>query len=116
MTAACTDPASPEIAATMHTPAITSVPSRRLIAVWVVLMLSMLGSWVSLGSMAVTLATAIVIALALLKAMLVVAYYMEVADAPRWLKALCGTWIALVFTIVAVSHVAPAWMLARLGY
>lgn len=116
MTRACSEsPSRLTDDSAMHMPTTADRVPRRLVAVWGVLMLSMLGSWFSLGSTAVTLVTSVVIALALLKAVLVVGCYMEVVGAPSWLKAMCGIWITFVFVMIAALHLAPERILSLAG-
>ncbi|AYM42485.1 hypothetical protein BKG83_21690 [Mycobacteroides chelonae] len=45
----------------------------------------------------------IVLSLTAVKAVLIIASYMEINRAPRWLQTLCGTWIIVVFAILTYT-------------
>lgn len=45
----------------------------------------------------------IVLALTAIKVALIIASYMEISRAPRWLQTLCGAWIMAVFGILTYT-------------
>lgn len=49
----------------------------------------------------------VVLALTAVKVVLIIASYMEISHAPRWLQAVCGTWVAVVFTMLACLLYTP---------
>lgn len=74
---------------------------RRTWLVWAVLVAATLAAFTD-GRNAGTLATLVLLALAAVKAALVIAVYMEVAPAPTWLRAVCGGWLVVTFGGLAV--------------
>ena len=86
----------------------------KLTLVWVVLILSTIGSWVESVSVSV-IVTMLIISLALLKVVLVISYYMEVGRSARWLKLLCGTWVIMVFTGISICYLSPNWIIHLLN-
>ncbi|AOE86763.1 cytochrome C oxidase subunit IV family protein [Pseudomonas sp. TCU-HL1] len=71
-------------------------------AVWVLLLVITVGSW-ALGthllgeSLGRILAPASILALALIKARLVILHFMEVRHAPAAIRQLCSAWLVVVF-------------------
>ncbi|MEV6313770.1 cytochrome C oxidase subunit IV family protein [Streptomyces sp. NPDC051776] len=73
--------------------------------VWILLVGSALISGLeTTPSMSVALTTGIV-CLAALKVVLVISVFMEVHRSPLWLKALCGVWTAVVFSVIFLLNV-----------
>lgn len=70
--------------------------------VWAVLAAATLAAFADGDRAAGTLATLVLLALAALKAALVISVYMEVRHAPNWLRLVCGTWLVVVFGGLAV--------------
>ncbi|MHA3020608.1 cytochrome C oxidase subunit IV family protein [Mycobacterium sp. BMJ-28] len=76
--------------------------------VWATLVALTLASWTdSTFARASILTTIIVIGLSAFKVVLVVASYMEIAAAPRWLQALCGLWMVVVFGTICLGYLLP---------
>lgn len=77
--------------------------------IWAVLVLSTLGGWLGvehkLHLTNITLVT--VMGLAALKAALVIMFYMEVAQAPLWLKGICVAWLGSVSGMVWLCYLQP---------
>ncbi len=83
----------------------TRVAADRAVSItWLVLVSCTVVSWTESPagrpSPAVTL---IILLLTMVKVALIMASFMEIAHAPRWLQALCGTWVGVVFTGLAVG-------------
>lgn len=76
--------------------------------VWVTLVALTLASWTdSTFATASAVTAVVVIGLSAIKVVLVVASYMEIAEAPRWLQALCGLWFVAVFGTISVGYLLP---------
>lgn len=74
--------------------------------VWVALVALTLATWTdSTVSTASTATAAVVIALTLIKVLLVLGSYIEIARAPYWLQGLCGLWVVGVFAVISAGYV-----------
>lgn len=86
----------------MDISSIRTPADRQVRIAWLVLVGCTLVSWTGSEeghpSRWLTLA---VLALAAVKVVVIIGSYMEISRAPRWLQALCGTWVTLVFATVA---------------
>jgi len=77
---------------------------RQTVLIWIALLLSILVSWLWVEHAVLLVG---IITLAAVKVWLVVRYYMEIGQAPRWLKLICSGWIALVFGMILVCYLNP---------
>ena len=78
-----------------------------LTVAWILLFVLTVAAWRTGGrsdGQASTLITAGVLLLALVKARLVIRYFMEVRFAPRWLRLSCDAWLGVVFGMVLVLY------------
>ena len=78
-----------------------------LTVAWILLFGLTVAAWRTGGrsdGQASTLITAGVLLLALVKARLVIRYFMEVRSAPRWLRLSCDAWLGVVFAMVLVLY------------
>ena len=78
-----------------------------LTGVWILLFSLTVAAWWTGGRgdlQASTLITTGVLLLALVKARLVIHYFMEVRFAPRWLRLSCDAWLGVVFGTVLVLY------------
>lgn len=80
------------------------VQQRKTVLIWAVLLLSILISWLWVESVALLPG---IIALTAVKVWLVVHYYMEVGQAPRWLRLICSAWMMLVFSMILGCYLQP---------
>lgn len=85
---------------------------RKAILIWVVLLLSIAVSWLWVENAALLPG---IIALAAVKVFLVVRKYMEVGQAPRWLKLICSAWMVLVFGMILLCYLQPQFMVTLLA-
>ncbi len=77
-------------------------PNRQVTIAWLVLVGCTLLSWTgSEGGHAARWLTAAVLGLTAVKVVVIIGSYMEISRAPRWLQAVCGTWVVSVFAAVA---------------
>lgn len=74
---------------------------RRTWLVWAVLVTATLAAFAD-GTASGAVATLVLLLLAGVKAALVIGVYMEVRQAPDWLRAACGAWLVVTFTGLAV--------------
>lgn len=74
---------------------------RRTWLVWAVLVAATLAAFAD-GSGSGVAATLVLLALAAVKAALVIGVYMEVGGAPTWLRAVCTAWLVVTFGGLAV--------------
>ncbi|WP_163797468.1 cytochrome C oxidase subunit IV family protein [Mycolicibacterium sediminis] len=86
---------------------------RRLTIVWAVLLVITAASWLTArggGSEHVVnpVVTVVVVAIAAVKAHLVIWHFMDVRTAPRWLKACTGTWTVAIFALLLGFYWAAA--------
>lgn len=79
----------------------TTTP-RGIWLVWAVLVAATLAAFADGDRAAGALTTLVLLALAALKAALVISVYMEVRHAPSWLRLVCGTWLVVAFGGLAV--------------
>ncbi len=87
-----------------------SMPARRgTLVTWLVLTGCTVLSWSESSSGRPSIPVIlIVLSLAAIKSALIIASYMEIGRAPRWLQMLCGTWAVAVFGILAYVLCAAA--------
>ena len=83
--------------------------------VWAVLMVTTLSSWLYAGSHGALSEGVMVmlIGLVALKVGLILAFFMEIASAPRWLQALCSVWLIVVFSAVSLCYAQPHWIASQ---
>ncbi len=80
-----------------------------VLAVWAVLVVLTLVSVSEGGRQASAAVLAAIAALTALKVALVIFRFMEVGQAPLWLKAACLAWVVLVFAVVGTLVALPQW-------
>lgn len=83
----------------------------RIMVVWLALVFATAANWwlgraAGLSMLDATIPNILIIAVGLLKAFLVGRYFMEVADAPRWLRRMLEIYAVLAF--IALSAVVLA--------
>ena len=77
---------------------------------WLALVVITIGSWwlspAHSGGTALPSApiTAVVLLLAIIKSRLIIRYFMEVRDAPRWLRHSTDAWLAVLFAAIFVIY------------
>lgn len=82
----------------------------KAVVVWIVLLISTITAWLESSNYHM-IAIIITIILALIKVILVIYSYMEIAGAARWLQILCGFWILAVFGVILFSYTMPDLLL-----
>jgi len=84
----------------MITSSIRSFANRTMLT-WVVLAGCTVLSWAESSSgRPATPVVLVVLSLTAIKTVLIIASYMEISHAPRWLQAVCATWVAVVFAML----------------
>ncbi|MDX1504214.1 MAG: cytochrome C oxidase subunit IV family protein [Spongiibacter sp.] len=86
----------------------TKLPTLSSTHIWLSLMALTLCSWLLSAGPDVatgTIATAVIIGIAVIKARMVMRYFMEVKSAPLWLRRGTDVWAGVMFAALLFQHI-----------